>query len=118
MTTTLLEVRPSFLTEQAFLTLGANGTFPDAFLPSTPQYGNYLEIVFHSPIPRYLANSLLVAVSVAAIQVICCSFFAYGVTFMRIRGRDMLFRLVLFTYMVPTAVTYIPCYIILSRLGF
>ena len=89
----------------------------DAFLPSTPQYGNYLEIVFHSPIPRYLANSLLVAVSVAAIQVICCSFFAYGVTFMRIRGRDMLFRLVLFTYMVPTAVTYIPCYIILSRLG-
>ncbi len=46
----------------------------DAFLPSTPQYGNYLEIVFHSPIPRYLANSLLVAVSVAAIQVMCCSF--------------------------------------------
>ena len=31
--------------------------------------------------------------------------------------RDVLFRLVLFTYMVPTAVTYIPCYIILSRLG-
>ena len=29
----------------------------------------------------------------------------------------MLFRLVLFTYMVPTAVTYIPCYIILSRMG-
>ena len=66
----------------------------DAFLPSTPQYGNYLEIVFHSPIPRYLANSLLVAVSVAAIQVICCSFFAYGVTFMRIRGRDMLLSLI------------------------
>lgn len=37
MTTTLLEVRPSFLTEQAFLTLGANGTFPDAFLPSTAE---------------------------------------------------------------------------------
>ena len=37
MTTTLLEVRPSFLTEQAFLTLGANGTFPDTFLPSTAE---------------------------------------------------------------------------------
>lgn len=37
MTTTLLEVRPSFLTEQAFLTLGANGTFPDAFLPSAAE---------------------------------------------------------------------------------
>lgn len=37
MDTMLLEVRPSFLTEQAFLTLGANGTFPDAFLPSTAE---------------------------------------------------------------------------------
>ena len=61
----------------------------DAFLPSTPQYGNYLEIVFHSPIPRYLANSLLVAVSVAAIQVMCCSFFAYFFFFLRIGGRDI-----------------------------
>ena len=37
MDTMLLEVRPSFLTEQAFLTLGANGTFPDVFLPSTAE---------------------------------------------------------------------------------
>lgn len=35
MTTTLLEVRPSFLTEQAFLSLGANGTFPNTFFPIT-----------------------------------------------------------------------------------
>ena len=89
----------------------------DTFLPSSPQYGNYLEILFRSPIPRYLANSLLVAVSAVVIQVLCCSLFAYAVTFMKIKGRNILFRLVLFTYMVPTAVTYIPCYIILSRLG-
>lgn len=37
MTTTLLEVQPSFLTEQTFLTLGANGTFPDTFLPVTAE---------------------------------------------------------------------------------
>ena len=36
----------------------------DIFFPSDPQYQNYSEILFHSPIPRYLANSLLVAVSV------------------------------------------------------
>lgn len=89
----------------------------DTFLPLVPQYGNYLEILFRSPVPRYLSNSLLVAVSVVAIQIVCDSLFAYGVTFMKIRGKDILFRLVLFTYMVPTAVTYIPCYIILSRLG-
>lgn len=90
---------------------------PHTFWPANPQYVNYLSILGDSPIPRYLANSLLVSVCVAAIQLICCSLFAYAVTFMRIRWKEMLFRLVLFTYMVPTAVTYIPCYIILSRLG-
>ena len=89
----------------------------DIFFPSDPQYQNYSEILFHSPIPRYLANSLLVAVSVVIIQVICCALFTYAVTFMKAKGKNILFRLVLFTYMVPTAVTYIPCYMILSRLG-
>lgn len=89
----------------------------DTFFPSDPQYQNYSEILFHSPIPRYLANSLLVAVSVVIIQVICCALFTYAVTFMKAKGKNILFRLVLFTYMVPTAVTYIPCYMILSRLG-
>lgn len=87
------------------------------FWPAVPQYENYLSVLGSSFIPRYLVNSLLVSVSVVVIQVICGALFAYAVTFMKIRGRDLLFRLVLFTYMVPTAVTYIPCYIILSRLG-
>lgn len=87
------------------------------FWPAVPQYENYLSVLGGSFILRYLANSLLVSVSVVAIQVACGALFAYAVTFMKIRGRDLLFRLVLFTYMVPTAVTYIPCYIILSRLG-
>ena len=55
------------------------------------------------PIPRYLANSLLVAVSVVIIQVICCALFTYAVTFMKAKGKNILFRLVLFTYM---AVSY------------
>lgn len=87
------------------------------FWPAVPQYENYLSVLGGSFIPRYLVNSLLVSASVVVIQVICGALFAYAVTFMKIRGRDLLFRLVLFTYMVPTAVTYIPCYIILSRLG-
>ena len=85
--------------------------------PAVPQYGNYLSILTDSPIPRYLANSFFVSVSVVLIQLVCCSLFAYAVTFMRAGCRDMLFRLVLFTYMVPTAATYIPCYMILSRMG-
>lgn len=88
-----------------------------SFLPSVPQFGNYRSVLADSPIPGYLANSFFVSLAAAAIQLVCCALFTYAVTFMKIKGRDMLFRLVLFTYMVPTAVTYIPCYIILSRMG-
>ena len=48
MTTTLLEVQPSFLTEQAFLTLGANGTFPDPFLSITGETAEKKKLVLSS----------------------------------------------------------------------
>ena len=48
MTTTLLEVQPSFLTEQTFLTLGANGTFPDTFLPVTAEATEKKKLVLSS----------------------------------------------------------------------
>ena len=90
-----------------------------SFLPSVPQFGNYRSIPADSPIPGYLANSFFVSLAAAAIQLVCCALFTYAVTFMKIRGRDMLFRLVLFTYMVPTAVTYHPMlYHIIPGWGF
>lgn len=90
---------------------------PGLALPAVWQWQNYGEILLESPIPRYLCNSLAVAFLTMALQVICCALFAYAVVFMRFKGRRLLFSLVLFTYMVPTAATYIPCYVLLARLG-
>ena len=68
----------------------------------------------HSTLP---ANSLLVAVSVAAIQVICCSFFCLWCDVHEDQGQG---------YAVPAGSFYLygadcrdlySCYIILSRLG-
>ncbi|MBS5603348.1 MULTISPECIES: carbohydrate ABC transporter permease [Enterocloster] len=90
---------------------------PGLALPAVWQWGNYREILLESPIPRYLFNSLFVASLTMALQVVCCALFSYAVVFMRFKGRRLLFSLVLFTYMVPTAATYIPCYVLLARLG-
>lgn len=88
-----------------------------SFWPASPQYGNFISILFGSPVPRYLFNSLFVSVCVVILQVATCSLFAYGITFLDCRLKECLYRLVLFTYMVPTAATYIPCYILLARMG-
>ena len=87
---------------------------PGLALPAVWQWGNYREILLESPIPRYLFNSLFVASLTMALQVVCCALFSYAVVFMRFKGRRLLFSLVLFTYMVPTAATYIPCYVLLA----
>ena len=79
---------------------------PGLALPAVWQWGNYREILLESPIPRYLFNSLFVASLTMALQVVCCALFSYAVVFMRFKGRRLLFSLVLFTYMVPTAATY------------
>ena len=42
---------------------------------------------------------------------------AYAIVFMRFRGKKLLFAVIMGTYMLPTAATYIPSYIILADLG-
>ena len=40
-----------------------------AFFPSTPQWSNFISVVFQSPLPSYIWNSLLVSVIVVALQI-------------------------------------------------
>ena len=54
---------------------------------------------------------------VVAIQIITGAMLAYAMVFMRFRGRKILFAIVMGTYMLPAAATYIPSYIILAKLG-
>ena len=60
---------------------------------------------------------MFVSVVVVAIQIITGAMLAYAMVFMRFRGRKILFAIVMGTYMLPAAATYIPSYIILAKLG-
>ena len=50
-------------------------------------------------------------------QLFLSSLFAYALTQMEFKGRNSLFIVVLSTYMLPAAATYVPSYVIISRLG-
>jgi multiple sugar transport system permease protein len=88
-----------------------------ALLPADPQWGNFAQALFASPLPRYIWNSFFVSAITVAYQVFSGALLAYAVVFMSFRGRNLLFAVVVGCYMVPGAATYIPCYIILSKLG-
>ena len=85
--------------------------------PAKAQWGNFVSIFTASPMLKYIGNSLFVSVVVVAIQIITGAMLAYAMVFMRFRGRKILFAIVMGTYMLPAAATYIPSYIILAKLG-
>ena len=58
---------------------------------------------------------MLVSVIVVALQIFTGALLAYAMVFLEFKGRNLLFLIVMGTYMLPVAATYIPSYIILSK---
>lgn len=89
----------------------------EQLLPQVPQWENFSTILFDSPIPSYMTNSLLVAVAVVVLQVVTGAMLAYALVFFDFKGKNLLFAIIMGIYMLPSAVTYIPGYIILSEMN-
>ena len=87
------------------------------FFPAEFQWNNFYEVIFNSPLLKYVWNSLFVSVLTLAIQIVTAAMIAYAIVFMKFKGRKILFAIIMGTYMLPTAATYIPSYIILSKLS-
>ena len=85
------------------------------FLPAQPQWENFAEIMFDSPILSYIGNSLWVSLIVILLQIVTGAMLTYAMVFLEFKGRNILFAVVMGTYMLPVAATYIPSYIILSK---
>lgn len=86
------------------------------FFPAEPQWQNFWSVFFESPLLLYVGNSLFVSIVTLFIQLVTGAMIAYAIVFMRFRGRGALFAVIMGTYMLPTAATYIPAYIILSKM--
>nr|WP_075976202.1 carbohydrate ABC transporter permease [Actinokineospora bangkokensis] len=69
------------------------------------------------PFARSLLNSALVAVPQTLGQVLLCSLAGYGLARVRYRHASKVLGAVLATLMVPTAVTFVPSFVVVSTLG-
>lgn len=92
-------------------------SFPPNIIPETAQWGNFVEAWQAAPFDMYIFNSFFTASAIVALHVITTAFFAYAITQLNFRFKKVLFGIVMATYMLPVPVTYVPSYIILSRLG-
>jgi multiple sugar transport system permease protein len=103
-----------------FLSLqpGAGGTLSlEALAHPKLDLSHYRTLLGAGQFPRYLVNSLVVAVLVVASNVITGAMVGYALARKRFFGRGPLTWGVIATLMVPKQVLMIPLYLVLARLG-
>lgn len=86
-------------------------------IPPDPQWQNYSRAWNSAPFARYFFNSTFTALAILVLQFATIIPAAYGFSRLNFPGRDALFLVVLATMMVPVQVTFIPTFVIISRLG-
>jgi multiple sugar transport system permease protein len=88
---------------------------PPQLFPAVPQWDNYSDALADGIFIRYMGNSIYTSLLLTVIVLFNSAMFAYAITQIRFRGRNVLFLLVMITYIMPSASTYVPCYVILAR---
>lgn len=91
-------------------------SYPPRLLPEVFQWSNYQYVLDTCPFFRFYLNSIVTTAAIVIGQLITCSMGAYAFSRLEFRGRDKMFVGYLATLMVPSQVTMIPTYIIVSKL--
>lgn len=91
---------------------------PPKLLPEISQWSNYIEALADGTFFKYMWNSTSTAAICTIIVLLNSAMFAYGLVYIHFRGSRILYTMVMVTYIMPAASTYIPSYILLSKMGF
>src|SRR5690606_33717522 len=86
----------------------ANG---GAWLPSNPQWGNYIQAWNQANFSQYFWNSVRIAAITISGEIVFCTLAAYAFARMEFWGKNLLFSLLLATLMLPEAITWVPNFI-------
>jgi multiple sugar transport system permease protein len=106
-----------YMVTASFEPLSKMFKYPPTWIPTSPTLANYTGFLTSDrPIGRWITNSLIVSVSVTGLQLFFNSLVAYTFAKRVFPGRDFLFFLGLATMMLPTEVTLIPNYLIMSHM--
>lgn len=90
---------------------------PPTLFPESIQWKNYAVALKSMPFWTYLKNSIFITLSVVILQYIVVIPAAYGFARTRFRGKGLLFGIVLLGFMIPQQITFVPIYILFSKLN-
>jgi len=85
---------------------------PPVLFPKDPTLDNYIRVWNQLPVPFFFMNSIIVAISTVVLNLLFTSLAAYPLAKMKFKGRDLIFFLLLATFVVPPQLTSIPSYVL------
>lgn len=83
---------------------------PPTWIPAHFQWGNYLQAIRGFEFSRYFANSIIVTAGCIAGTLVSSCLTAYALVAYKVRGKNLVFGLLLATLMLPAQVTVIPLF--------
>jgi len=110
-----------FLTPVVYLFLisvmTSNQALTSDYWPNTWHFENYVRVFEVTPLPRYLLNTVIYAVSATVLMLLSSVPAAYALAKLRFRGRNAMFLIVLCVMMLPPQVVTVPLYLMWARYG-
>ncbi len=101
----------------SFKTQGEILRNPTGFLPQDPTLSNYGRWFTELHLGRYFFNSTVVAIVTVIGNLLFCSMVGYALAKFEFGGKRLLFALVLVTLMIPGVVTFVPLFVLVTKLG-
>lgn len=90
--------------------------FPIEWIPSVPQWSNFVEIWTRIPFLTFFANTTKLTVIITLLQLFTSSFAGYAFAKLKFRGRDALFLLYISSIAVPWQAYMVPQFIMMRKL--
>ena len=90
---------------------------PPHLVPSRISFAAYEHVLSQSDLPRAAYNSVVITLLTACFTVLIASLSAYGFARIDFLGREVLFRIYLFTLMLPGFLGIIPQFLVLQGIG-
>src|SRR4029450_12986803 len=87
------------------------------YLPTRPTIEHFVRVIQREDLLRNIWNSFAVASTTTAVTVVVSALAACSIGRYRYRGREWIGRFILFKYLLPTAMLFVPLYAIVVSLG-
>jgi multiple sugar transport system permease protein len=111
------QVFPQVMIITSLKNRGAIMSIPVEWIPREPGFDAYLRLFSVPNFGRSILNSFYLAGVCTAAGILCAAMAAFALTKIPFKGQALVFSLYLTAMMLPAQVTFIPVFIIMSKLG-